>query len=571
MVGAEGQMDLHIHHGIARQHTGLHGALDALIHRRDILLGDHAAGDLVEELIALAGLVGLHGDTHMAVLALTAGLPGILGVLLDGFLDGLLIGDLGRAHVGLHLVFTEQTVHDNLQMELTHTGDDGLSGLLVGPGLEGGVLLGQLHQRQAHLLLTSLGLGLDGHTDDRLGELHGLEDDGVLLIAQGITGGGVLQTDDRGDIAGIDGLDILPVVGVHLQDAADTLLLVLCAVEHRSTGVEHTGVHADKGQPAHIGIRGNLECQRGEGGVVVRRAGVLLLGVRVDAVDGGNVNRRGHEVHDGVQQLLHTLIFVRGAAGHRDNLVVDGALPEHLADQILGDGLLLQRQLHDLVGEVGAGVDEFGAVFLRQLHHIGRDLLHAHVLAHLVIIDVGVHLHQVNDTLEGLLLADGELNGHGIAFQAVVDHTQHVVEIGAHDVHFVDIDHAGDLVVVGLAPHGLRLGLDAALGAHDGHRAVQHAQGALHLHGEVHVTRGVDDIDTGLGELVLAALPIAGGGSGGDGDAAFLLLGHPVHGGGTVVGLADLIVDAGVEQNPFCRGGLAGVDMSHDTDVPGIL
>ena len=152
-----------------------------------------------------------------------------------------------------------------------------------------------------------------------------------------------------------------------------------------------------------------------------------------------------------------------------------------------------------------------------------------------------------------------------------MDHTQHVVEIGAHDVHFVDIDHAGDLVVVGLAPHSLRLGLHAALGAHDGHRAVQHAQGALHLHGEVHVTRGVDDIDTGLGELVLAALPIAGGGSGGDGDAAFLLLGHPVHGGGTVVGLADLIVDAGVEQNPFCRGGLAGVDMSHDTDVPGIL
>ena len=44
--------------------------------------------------------------------------------------------------------------------------------LLVGVGLEGGVLLGQLHQGDAHLLLARLGLGLDGHPDHRLGELH---------------------------------------------------------------------------------------------------------------------------------------------------------------------------------------------------------------------------------------------------------------------------------------------------------------------------------------------------------------------------------------------------------------
>ena len=40
---------------------------------------------------------------------------------------------------------------------------------------------------------------------------------GALLVAQGIAGGGVLQTDDGGDIAGVDSLDILAVVGVHLQ------------------------------------------------------------------------------------------------------------------------------------------------------------------------------------------------------------------------------------------------------------------------------------------------------------------------------------------------------------------
>ena len=51
--------------------------------------------------------------------------------------------------------------------------DDGLAGLLVGIGPEGGVLLSQLGQRDAHLLLAGLGLGLNGHTDNGLGELHG--------------------------------------------------------------------------------------------------------------------------------------------------------------------------------------------------------------------------------------------------------------------------------------------------------------------------------------------------------------------------------------------------------------
>ena len=38
----------------------------------------------------------------------------------------------------------------------------------------------------------------------------------MALIAQGVAGGGVLQTHDGGDIAGIHRVDILAVVGVHL-------------------------------------------------------------------------------------------------------------------------------------------------------------------------------------------------------------------------------------------------------------------------------------------------------------------------------------------------------------------
>ena len=55
-----------------------------------------------------------------------------------------LIGNLRRAYVGLYLELAQQTVNDNLQMQLAHAGDDGLAGLLIGVGLEGGIFFGQL-------------------------------------------------------------------------------------------------------------------------------------------------------------------------------------------------------------------------------------------------------------------------------------------------------------------------------------------------------------------------------------------------------------------------------------------
>src|SRR5205807_7078392 len=53
-----------------------------------------------------------------------------------------------------------------------------------------------------------------------------------------------------------------------------------------------------------------------------------------------------------------------------------------------------------------------------------------------------------------------------------------------------------------------------------------------------------------------------------DGDAALLLLLHPVHRRGAVVHLADLVVYAGVEQDALGGRGLAGVDVRRDADVP---
>ena len=46
---------------------------------------------------------------------------------------------------------------------------------------------------------------------------------------------------------------------------------------------------------------------------------------------------------------------------------------------------------------------------------------------------------------------------HRIALETLVDHAQDAIEVRAHDVHFVDVDHAGHMVVIRLTPNRLAL------------------------------------------------------------------------------------------------------------------
>ena len=143
-------------------------------------------------------------------------------------------------------------------------------------------------------------------------------------------------------------------------------------------------------------------------------------------------------------------------------------------------------------------------------------------------------------------------------------HIKHMIEVRTHDIHLIDIYHAGDIVMVSLSPNCFGLRLDTALGAEDRNAAVQHSQGALDLGGKVHMTRSVDDVDAGVP-------PMAGSSGGGYRYASLLLLLHPVHGCGTFMSLTKLVIHAGVEKNTLSSRSLSGVNVSHDTDISRFL
>ena len=91
--------------------------------------------------------------------------------------------------------------------------------------------------------------------------------------------------------------------------------------------------------------------------------------------------------------------------------------------------------------------------------------------------------------LNAAFRSDRKLGHDRIGTQPIANHLDAAEEVGAGLVHLVDEDHARDLVLVRLAPYGLGLRLDAGVGVKQRDRAVEHAQRALHLDGEIDVAR----------------------------------------------------------------------------------
>ena len=126
-------------------------------------------------------------------------------------------------------------------------------------------------ERLGQLLFVGLGLGLDRDLNDRGRESHRFELDRMLRIGQGVAGGGVLETDSGNDVAREHGVDVLAMVGVHPQEAAEALLLAGGGVEDRVALLETAGVDPEIGELADVRVGHDLEGQGRE------RLGVLGL------------------------------------------------------------------------------------------------------------------------------------------------------------------------------------------------------------------------------------------------------------------------------------------------------
>ena len=176
----------------------------------------------------------------------------------------LAVGDLGLADVGLDVVLAAHAVDQHLEVQLAHAGDLGLAGLLVGLDLKVGSSSARRPRATDIFSWSDLVFGSTATLMTGSGKSMFSSLIGASGAAQRVARDDLLDADRRGDVAGVDLLELLAVVGVHHQDAADALGLARGDVEDARAGRQAARVDAEVGELADERVGGDLERQRGE-------------------------------------------------------------------------------------------------------------------------------------------------------------------------------------------------------------------------------------------------------------------------------------------------------------------
>lgn len=548
--------------------------------------GDLASLDGERELLAHGG----GGQVQTVVLVGRLGQGSHAG--LGG--DGLTVGDdrVGDTERDTGVVLLE-ILQANLQVQLTGTGDDVLTGL-GDVGQDTGVGLGETLETFDQLGQVLGVLDLDGTLDDGGdGELHNLEVVGRLGGGEG-TGleQELVDTDETDDVTGGDILDGLDETTHHQNGTLDVLdeQVLLLAGEvvgaldaDLETGADGTGVDTTEGvETTLVGgghHLGDVQHQRSLGvtladtssDLVVLRTLVESLGTVVLGGDGRGQVDTDHLQHGvgGGQELAHDdledglaleLLLVVGQLDVElldegvDLLalvVVDGG--EDLEDGVQDE--LVERALNAVLGGVapllGLGVEV---------------VLAPQTLQHLLAVDT-----ELLGVLDGEL-ADGEgpavqtgTEGHGTLVGVDLDVTQSLVKVGRDDdvdgldgtreglvqvllgdlqlqqgtVDLVDDQDGLDTLRQGLTQHGLGLDTDTRHTVDDDQSTVSDTESGRDLRREVNVTGRVDQVDQEfravdllrdfLEVLLVRELGIQRDGSRLDGNTPVLFIGTGIH------------------------------------------
>ncbi len=240
-----------------------------------------------------------------------------------------------------------------------------------------------------------------------------------------------------------------------------------------------------------------------------------LIALLIHALDSRDVRGGRHILQNRIQQLLHALVAVCGSAAHRHGRTFASSPAQNLFH--LFNRRLLALQIHhgQIVVELTDLLHHLRTVQLCIFLHVPQILGDSNIVSLVVVVDISLHLEQVDDTFELVFFSDGQLQHDGVLAKPRSDLLYRAVKVRSQNVHLVDESHTGHVVGVCLTPDVFRLGLNASLCAEDAYSAIQHAKRTLHLHGEIHVAGSVDNIDTmlrriGHGLRLFFQCPMAG-------------------------------------------------------------
>ena len=348
---------------------------------------------------------------------------------------------------------------------------------------------------------------------------------------------------------------------MHFQQAADPIFRPLRHIQDRGSGLEHSGIHPKIGELPGERIGHDLKCERRKRFVIRRTTQHLLPRIRIDALHGRDIKRRGQVIDNRIEQLLHALVLEGGTAEDRDDFDGNSPDPDHAMDLLLGQRLTIQVLFHDVVVEFSHSFKHLLPIFLGLVEHICGNLVDLILGAKsLVIVEKSLHSYEIDRAAKLAFPPDRNLNGYRVCPKPINDRLHAGEKVGPDTIHLIHECDARNTILVRLPPNRFGLRLDSLHGIEHGNRAVKDPQGSLNLDGEVYVTGSIDDIDAVI-------FPETGRCGRGNGNPAFPLLFHPVHRGSTLMYLTHLMGQPRVVQNALGRRCLAGINVSHDADI----
>ncbi len=194
-------------------------------------------------------------------------------------------------------------------------------------------------------------------------------------------------------------VDFRALVGVHLHDAAEAVLLAGALVVVHFALVDRSLVDAEERQLA-VRVFHDLEGHAHERLLGIGFERELLVGLGVVLGRNLPLQRRRQVTHHGVQQGLHALVAVGRAHEHGRQILVAHAGLDDRMDQVERHFLFRQHQLHQFVAvhrqlleHVLPGCDD--VVF-----HLGRNRLAADLFAVIAVEIDGFLGDQVDHAFE---------------------------------------------------------------------------------------------------------------------------------------------------------------------------
>jgi len=494
-----------------------HGGLDSSSH----FSGHDLRGHQVLVLQILTARERPQFQHHSGGLYFAATLPYIVLLGGDRPCDRLAIGYLWLADADADMELPAQPLHQHVEVQFAHPGDDPLTGVLVGPHPKCGILFRQGCQRGFEPWLVGGRTRLDRQLDYRFGEANRLQNDRVITVAQRVAGERELEAANGCDVAGADALRIFAMVRVHVEQASDAFLALLGEIRDRGVGLERARVDAQVGKPSDEGIAHHLEHEGGQRLVRIRAPQDRPAGLRVKPFDRWHVQGGGKVVYDRVQNRLYAPIAQCRPAEHRNEPPRQGGSPQSAAQLVRTQLVAFEVLGKQDVVRLCDGLDQ---VLACPGHRVVKVLGQCHPLRvgpQFVLPDQSHVVDQIDNALKRSLGSDRHLYRHRYSFQALPDRSNRTPEVGSRSIHLVNEADPRHMEAICLPPYGLGLRLDTLNRVEHHDPTIQHAQTALHLGGKVDVPGRVNDVN---------AVPIPEGGHRRryDGDAPLALLVHPV-------------------------------------------